>query len=159
MNCDDSFCFGGNCFFELPSPESQQECLRRASGSRVSGGHLFIDTTDGSGHGADPSEIGTEWTGLEGTGTDGTYAKVSAKVVDVDAKGVSHFIRTWYKRHPDGTEETKQYAACKYPVSGDEVETWLSKYNFQVVDKYQDYEQTPYGKGGSGRAIFWAKKP
>lgn len=150
---------GGNCFFELPSPESQEECVRRASESLVSGGHLFIDTTDGSGHGADPSEIGTEWTGLKGTAADGTYAKLSVKVVDVDAKGVSHFTRTWYKRRPDGTEEIVQYAACKYPVSGDEVGVWLDKYGFQIVEKYQDYARMSYGKGDSGRAIFWAKKP
>lgn len=149
---------GGNCFFELPSPESQKECVRRASASLVSGGHLYIDTTDGSGHGADPAEVGTEWTGLEGTGVDGTYGKLSARVVDVDANGVAHFVRTWYRKRPDGAEESAEYAACKYPVSGDEVEVWLDRHGFQIVEKYQDHAQMPY-KGDSGRAIFWARKP
>lgn len=148
----------GNCFFELPSPESQEECVRRASVSLVPGGHLFIDTSDGSGHGAAPSEIGTEWTSLQATAADGTYAKLSAKVVDVDAKGIAHFVRTWYKKRLDGTEETKQYAACKYPVSGDEVEAWLGKHGFEVLKKYGGYNERPYVKGESGRAIYWAKK-
>lgn len=149
---------GGNCFFELPSPESQEDCVRRASQSLVPGGYLFVDTNDGSGHGADSSEIGSEWTGLEGTTPDGVYGKLSANVVDVDAKGVSRFVRTWYKKRPDGTEETKQYAACKYPVSAEEVEAWLGKHGFQVLKKYGGYSQRPYVKGESGRAIFWAKK-
>jgi SAM-dependent methyltransferase len=150
---------GGNCLFELPSPESQEECVRRASECLVSGGHLFVDTTDGSGHGADPSEIGTEWIGLKGTASDGTHVKLSAKVLDVDTRGVSHFTRTWHKKRPDGTEETVKYAACKYPVSGDEIAVWLDKYGLQIVEKYQDYARMPYERGGSGRAIFWARKP
>lgn len=149
---------GCDCFFELPSPESQEDCVRRASQSLVPGGYLFVDTNDGSGHGADPSEIGSEWTGLEGTTPDGVYGKLSAKVLDVNEKGVPHFIRTWYKKRPDGTEETRQYAACKYPVSGEEVETWLGKHGFQVLKKYGGYSQSPYIKGESGRAIFWARK-
>lgn len=149
---------GGNCLFELPSPESQEECIRRASGALVSGGYAFIDTTDGSGHGADPSEIGTEWTGLAGTAADGTYAKLSARVMDVDAKGVAHFTRTWFTKRPDGAEKTVQYTACKYPVSGDEVGVWLREYGFEILEKYQDYARTPY-RGDSGRAIFWARKP
>lgn len=136
--------FGGNCLYELPSPEAQEECIRRAAEALVQGGYLFIDSTDGSGYGADPSEVGTEWIGLEGTTVDGTYGKLTARVVRVDADGVAHFVRTWYQRRVDGTEKTVEYAACKYPVSGREIEVWLRTYGFEVLERF-------------GGATFWAR--
>lgn len=150
---------GANCLYELPSPQTQEECIRRASEAVAPGGHVFVDNDDASGHGADPSDIGTGWTALEETGADGTYGKLSAEVVDVDAStGVLHLMRTWYRRAQDGKEATVQYAAKKYPVSGNEIEAWLAKYGFEVVKKLGDRGGRPYGPDCCGRAIFWARK-
>jgi len=150
---------GANCLFELPSPQTQEECIRRASDALLPGGHLFADNDDASGHGADPADIGTGWTALEGTGADGTYGKLSAHVVHVESEtGISHLIRTWHRRSPDGKEVTDEYEARKYPVSGDEVEAWLRKYGLTVVSKLGDRRGAPYERGVSGRAIFWARK-
>ena len=150
---------GANCLYELPSPQTQEECIRRASEALVHGGHVFVDNDDASGHGAVPSDVGTGWTALEGTGADGTYGKLSAEVVGVEANtGVSHLVRTWYQRSPDGEETTVQYAARKYPVSGREIEEWLTRYGFEVVKKLGDRDGTPYGGDCCGRAIFWARK-
>jgi SAM-dependent methyltransferase len=148
----------GNCFYELPSPESQEECVRRAWSCLVGGGWVFIDTEDGSGRGADPSDVGTEWVGLEGTTRDGTYGRLSARVTDVDAGGVSHFVRTWYTRSASGAETSTRYEACKYPVSGREVEMWLSRCGFEIVGMYGDRAGTPCEEASAQRAIFWAKK-
>lgn len=148
----------GNCFYELPSPESQEECIRRARSCLVSRGWVFIDTEDGSGRGADPSDVGTEWVGLEGTTRGGTYGRLSARVRDVDARGVSHFVRTWYTRSPSGVGTSTQYEACKYPVSAQEVERWLSRYGFEIVGMYGDRAGTPYERASAQKAIFWAEK-
>lgn len=87
---------GSNCLFELPSPKAQEECILRASEALVPGGRLFVDNNDTSGHSTSLSDIGTSWTALEGTGTDGTYGKLSARVVDIEADtGITHLIRTW----------------------------------------------------------------
>jgi SAM-dependent methyltransferase len=150
---------GGNCLFELPSPQTQEECIRQAAHALVPGGHLYVDNNEAGGHGADPSDVGHEWIGLEGTGADGTHGKLVARVTDVEpGTGIAHFVRTWHKRHPDGREETTQYRARKYPVSGQEVEAWLVQHGFEVVAKYGDRQGTIYGDEACDRAIFWAIK-
>lgn len=68
---------GCNCLFELSSPESQEKCIRHAYEVLVPGGYLFVDSNDSSGHGASPEDVGTEWTGLEGTTVDGAHVKLS----------------------------------------------------------------------------------
>jgi len=147
---------GANCLFELGSAEAQEECIRRASEALRPGGHVYVDNEDAGG--VDPSDAGTGWTALQGTTAGGTYAKWSARVVDVDvAAGVAHLIRTRYQRSPDWTETTVECAARKRPVGGDEAEAWLCKYGFEVLKKFADRKGTPYAKGRSGRAIFWAR--
>ena len=146
-----------NCFFELPSPEAQEECIRRAADALAPGGHVFVDTVDGSGRGANPADVGTRWTGLEGATPDGAHGKLVADVVKVDERGVSYFVRTWYTRRTDGTETTEKYAACKYAVSGNEVETWLAKHGFEVEKKYGDHQGTPYHETSAPIAVFWAR--
>ena len=149
---------GGNCLFELSSPEVQEECIRRASEALIPGGRVFVDNGDIA-SGMAPSDIGSGWTALEGTGADGTYGRCSVRVVDVDiSKGIEHYVRTWYKRSPDGTETLMEYTACKHPVSGDDVEGWLQKHDFEILSKFGDRKGSPYRKGYSGRAIFWARK-
>jgi SAM-dependent methyltransferase len=149
---------GGNCLYELPSPERQEECIRRAALALRKEGYLFVDTNEGSGHGTSRSEIGWEWRSLCGTTKDQVRLQGSARVVDVDDKGAMHFIRTWVTEDPDGKVHTQEYLATKYCVSGEEVEGWLAKHQFRVLEKFGGYKKEPYGKHESPRAIFWAQK-
>jgi hypothetical protein len=52
-----------------------------------------------------------------------------------------------------------QYEACKYPVSGTEVASWLAKCGFEILEKSGDRTGGPYEAGRSSRALFWARKP
>jgi SAM-dependent methyltransferase len=149
---------GCNCLYELPSPESQEECIRLARESLHRGGYLYLDSNDHSGHGASRDDVGTEWTGLEGTTADGTQVRLTARILEVDDSGVSHFVRTWRRRQADGVVESRQYRACKYPVSGDEIQLWLERYGFRVLGKYQDCLGTPYSGGETDRVIFWTRE-
>jgi SAM-dependent methyltransferase len=147
---------GCNCLYELPSPESQEECIRRAHDALLPGGYLFLDSNDCSGHGASRDDVGTEWTGLEGTTPDGSRVSLSARVVEVDEDGVSRFVRTWRRELPDGSVESRDYMACKYPVCGSEIRVWLLRNGFRDLEVYQDTSGTPYSGVDTKRIIFWA---
>ena len=73
---------------------------------------------------------------------------MTSKLVDVEANtGIAHLVRTWYQWRSNGTESMMEYAACKYPVSGNEVEAWLRKHGFEILEKLVEGPHS--GRGGS----------
>ncbi|MFC1736101.1 class I SAM-dependent DNA methyltransferase [Candidatus Hydrogenedentota bacterium] len=149
---------GANCFFELSSASDQEECISKAAKALRNGGYLYVDNNDWGG-GVNPKNVGSEWKGLEGTCQDGTYARWTGRITDVDeSEGVMHFVRTCFIRLPDGKETEVEVPGSKRPIGGDEVESWLVKHGFEILDKFGDRQETPYEKGSSDRAIFWARR-
>ena len=146
-----------NCFYELPSAELQEECIRKASQALKKGGHVYVDNNNYMG-GWDDGPFGKELTILAGEDRQGTYGRSSMKHVSFDKKtNVLTIRRKWYVREPDGEESETEYTTLKHPVTGAEVESWLNAHNFEILQKFGDRKGGPY-TDTSDRAIFWAKK-
>ncbi|MBU0493990.1 MAG: class I SAM-dependent methyltransferase [Chloroflexi bacterium] len=148
---------GGNAFYELPSAEAQERCIRLAHEALAPGGHLFVDNNDYKGDWGRLA-FGKEHVVLEGTGADGTYGRYALTSLRFDEDfGVLHLKRTWLTRTPAGVEQTIEYVGRKHPVSAGEVEGWLRAHGFSVVQMFGDRQGNPYTPP-SERAIFWARK-
>lgn len=150
---------GGNCFGELPSAEAQEECIRRAWEVLVCGGHLFVDNNDWRNK-PDRSLVSAEYeTWLSGTVADGAYVEFRSRTVDVDVvRGIIYYGNIRYNRSPDGSETTVEFPSQGHYPSGDDVECWIRKCGFRILEKFGDRDGNPYQRGMSGRAIFWAGK-
>jgi len=148
---------GANAFYELPSAEMQERCIRFAQEALRLGGRLFVDNADYKGYwGKGP--FGNEQVVLEGTGSDGTFGRSTLEHLRFDGpKGILYMRRTWFTRTPGGTENSIQYLARKHPVNASEVEGWLTRHNFRILQIFGDRQGNPY-KTDSERAIFWAEK-
>lgn len=147
-----------NAFYELPSAETQEQCIRFAREALLPGGHIFIDNDDYKGDwGKGP--FGKERIIFEGTGMDGTFGRSTMEWLKFDEEeGVLHIKRAWFTRTPDGVENRIEYIGKKHPVSAREVEGWLKGYDFQIFQVFGDRQGNSYTKE-SDRAIFWARKP
>jgi SAM-dependent methyltransferase len=146
-----------NCFYELPSAEMQEECIRMASESLKKGGHVYVDNNNYMG-GWDDGPFGKELTILSGEDIDGTYGRSSMQHVSFDKRNnVLTIRRKWYVRGPNGEESEREYVTLKHPVTGAEVESWLNAHNFEILQKFGDRKGGPY-TDQSDRAIFWARK-
>jgi hypothetical protein len=148
---------GANAFYELPAAEMQERCIRLAWEALVPGGWLFVDNNDYEGDwGKGP--FGEERVIFEGMGTDGTFGRTTMASLGFDEEqGVLHMKRTWFTRDPDGTERMVEYLGRKHPVSAKEVEGWLRKHGFEILQVFGDRQGNPYTEK-SDRAIFWAHK-
>jgi SAM-dependent methyltransferase len=125
---------GGNCLYELATPEEQENCITSAAASLNSGGHVYVDNDHMEG------ELDTSWqrSGVNqgfptGICSDGT------RIV------------------PDGNIIENEYVQQKHPVSKAEVQQWLESHGFTVKQVYGDRAGNSYNDE-SPRAIFWAEK-
>lgn len=146
-----------NAFYELPSAEMQERCIRFAREALVLDGRLFVDNNDYKGDWSE-GPFGKERVVFEGRGIDGTFGRSTMEGIRFDEEqGILYMKRTWFTRTPDGIENYSEYFCRKHPVSAKEVEGWLNNYSFQILQTFGDRKGSPYTKE-SGRAIFWAKK-
>lgn len=153
----DLIIIGANALYELPSVDMQEDVIRYSYEALNSGGYLFIDNDDYKGNWAG-TEIGKQRIIFEGNGKDGSYGRFTVEGLMVDEENNTfHMKRTWFSRESDGAEMYTEYLSSKHPVTEKEVEEWLGKYNFRVIEKYGDRRGNPFTKD-SERAIFWAKK-
>jgi len=150
---------GGNCFYELATPEEQEQCIISAATSLHSGGHVYVDNDHMEG------EFDTSWqrTGVNqgfptGTCSDGTCVESITETIwfDVSLRLV-RFRRCTKATLPDGSVIENEYIQQKHPVSKVEVQNWLKSHGFTVKQVYGDRTGNPYNKT-SPRAIFWAEK-
>lgn len=148
---------GGNAFWEMPSAESQENCIQYASEALKPGGHIFVDNNDYKGD-LSTGPIPREKITFEGTCLDGTYGKYSVEVLDFDESTATLYVkRTVLKRSPEGEEEVTEYKGKKHPVTKAEVEGWLNEHGFVIEEVFGDREGNTYTPE-SNRAIFWARK-
>ncbi len=150
---------GGNCFYELATPQEQEGCVISAAASLDPGGQLYVDNDHMEG------DLDESWqrpgvSKLFPTGTcvDGTYVENSIETIWWDARHrLVRFRRCTRVTLPNGSIVEKDYVQQKHPVSAVEVQTWLEVHGFVIEGVYGDRAGGPY-RETSSRAIFWAKK-
>jgi SAM-dependent methyltransferase len=150
---------GGNCLYELATPEEQAGCIRSAAASLQAGGYVYVDNDHMEG------DLDEAWRrpGVRrgfpsGTCADGTQVESSIETVWYDApRRLVRLRRRTRVMSPGGTTIEKEYVQQKHPVSTGEVRAWLTTGGFVVERAVGDRAGTPYD-ATSERAIFWARK-
>jgi SAM-dependent methyltransferase len=150
---------GGNCLYELATPEEQENCIASAATSLHSGGHVYIDNDHMEG------ELDESWhhSGVKqgfptGVCSDGTRVESTTETIWSDVpRRLARFRRCTKVTLPDGSVIENEYVQQKHPVSKTEVQQWLGKNGFTLKQVYGDRTGNPYNEE-SPRAIFWAKK-
>lgn len=150
---------GGNCFYELATPQEQEGCILSAGASLNPGGHVYVDNDHMEG------DLDESWqkSGVRkgfptGTCVDGTYVESSIETIWWDARRrFVKFRRSTRVTLREGSIIEKEYVQQKHPVSAVEVQTWLEAHGFVIERLYGDRAGSPYTETSS-RAIFWAKR-
>ncbi|MHC4713723.1 MAG: class I SAM-dependent methyltransferase [Planctomycetota bacterium] len=151
---------GGNCFFELASPEEQELCIRRTAGSLKPGGYVYVDNNHMEG------ELDESWRqpGVRkdffpsGVCADGTRLEGTTELLWYDAaRRLTRNRRRVKFISPDGSERSVENVQQKHPVSYAEVEGWLEKHGFIIEKTFGDRGGSAYTPD-SPRAIFWARR-
>jgi SAM-dependent methyltransferase len=141
---------GGNCLYELGSPEEQEHCIASAAASLKPGAHLFLDndhmegelleTWRTSGRHRHPRPFTCE---------DGTLLEFESETIWYDAPRRLHRSRRYTTvTRPDGSFETIDFIIQKHPPSLAEMRAWLATHGLLVVSA----DETPE------RATYWARK-
>jgi SAM-dependent methyltransferase len=151
---------GGNCFYELATPEEQEGCIISAKASLISGGYVYVDNDHMEGELAKSwRRAGTGRSFPSGTCTDGTHLESTTETIWYDApKRLVRFRRTTKITLPDGRVAERSYVQQKHPTSTGEVRDWLEKHGFVIEQFFGDRQGNPYTED-LPRAIFWAQKP
>jgi SAM-dependent methyltransferase len=151
---------GGNCFYELATPEEQAQCIRLAASALKPGGHVYIDNDHMEGE-LDPTwqEIGVpEKLGIHGLCADGSRVESFMETIWFDAPQRLTRYRRWSEiTAPGGEKLVREYVQQKHPVSMGEVRGWLEQCGFTIEHLLGDRQGNPY-KENPERAKFWAVK-
>ena len=151
---------GGNCLYELATPEEQAQVIASAANALRPGGHLFVDNDHMEG------ELDSSWYDPPvcervfptGECADGTRLESRWRVIWYDApRRLIRFLRQTRISLPDGSVVEREYIQQKHPVSAIEVTDWLTSQGLTIEHMLGDYEGHPY-TNSAPRAIFWAKK-
>ncbi len=150
---------GGNCLYELATPQEQALCIERAAEALDPGGLLYVDND----HMEGALDLAWRRPGVgpsfpTGTCSDGTRVKATTETIWYDApERLVRFRRAIVITRPDGTTLTREFIQQKHPVSQREVADWLDAYGFAVDACYGDRSGNRY-KDSAPKAIFWAHK-
>jgi SAM-dependent methyltransferase len=150
---------GGNCFYELATPDEQENCIAQASRSLKPGGHLFVDNDHMEGGlSASWQRTGAVEPCLAGKCSDGTRVETTRETVWFDAsQRLARFRRRARVTLPDGNVIEQEYIQQKHPVSKGEVQNWLERHGFVIESVFGDRSGASYTVN-SPRAIFWARR-
>jgi SAM-dependent methyltransferase len=150
---------GDNCFYELETAEQQEQCIRLAARSLLSGGMIFIDNDHMEGELAQSwQKLGTSQLSLVGVCSDGTSVESAREAIWFDTFHRLVKFRRWTKIiFPDGRSMEKEFVQQKHPVSVVEIRGWLDDHGFIIEQFYGDHAGNTY-IDSSKRAIFWARK-
>ena len=149
---------GGNCFYELATPEEQEGCIGSAAAALKPGGYVYLDND----HMEGDLDEGWRQPGISkgfptGTCADGTRLQGAGETIWWDApRRLVRFRRSVTVTFPDGTTTSKEWIQQKHPPSAVEVRTWLEAHGFIIEQMYGDRAGSPYVQS-SPRAIFWAR--
>jgi SAM-dependent methyltransferase len=150
---------GGNCFYELATPQEQEQCIASAATVLNFGGYIYVDNNHMEG------ALDESWRhpgAREGFPTgicdDGTRIESTTETIWYDASArLVRFRRSTRVALPGGQIVEKEYVQQKHPVSTIEVRAWLNTHGFVIEQLYGDRAGNPYTET-SERAIFWARK-
>jgi SAM-dependent methyltransferase len=152
---------GGNCLYELATPEEQALCLARAARALRPGGFVYVDNNHMEGE-LDPSwRRPGEYPSVYPTGTcaDGTQVQGFTETVWFDApKRLVRFARRIVVTPEEGEPREYSYQQQKHPVSTGEVRAWLEASGLVIEEHYGARDASPYTVA-SQRSIFWARRP
>ncbi|MBN1810952.1 MAG: class I SAM-dependent methyltransferase [Anaerolineae bacterium] len=150
---------GGNCFYELATPQEQEGCITSAAASLKPGGYVYVDNNHMEGSlDASWREPGVSRRGLSGTCADGARVESASETVWYDApRRLVKFHCCTRVALPDGRVVEREYVQQKYPPATSEAQEWLWAHGFEIEHMYGDRMGNPY-TDGSKRAIFWARK-
>ena len=150
---------GGNCFYELSTPEEQEKCIMAAASALKPGGCIYVDNNHMEGA-LDPSwQVPGIRSGFPtGVCSDGTSVESWTETIWFDASNrLAKFRRLTRVKFPYGKTIEQEYFQQKHPVSTAEVQSWLETHGFTIADLYGDRKGNPYSTE-SNRAIFWARR-
>jgi SAM-dependent methyltransferase len=150
---------GGNCMYELPTPEVQEGCIAAAAAALRPGGLIYVDNDHMEGE-LDPAwrRPGVQPSFPQGECADGTTLEGSMETVWYDAqRRLVRFRRRVRVTRPDGCVIEREYLQQKHPVSAGEVRGWLEGHGVIVEREMGDRAGHPYTEDAP-RAIFWARK-
>lgn len=150
---------GGNCLYELATPDEQQRVIQKAASVLRPKGVIFIDNDYMEG------ELDHTWRDPEpvtcfptGKCSDGTFLESTMHTVWFDApKRLVCIHRRVEVRRPGEKSFDVTYEQQKHPVSISEVRGWLQDGGFSILREYGDYKGRPLTANASSRAIFWAE--
>jgi SAM-dependent methyltransferase len=150
---------GGNCFYELATPEEQERCVQSAASALNPGGYLFLDNDHMEGSLSPAWQYATPRACFPtGECADGVRVESTIQTIWVDvAARLARFRRQTRAIYADGRVIEQTYIQQKHPVSTGEVKDWLEKHGFAIEQLYGSRKREPYTEA-SPRAIFWAKK-
>jgi predicted O-methyltransferase YrrM len=149
---------GGNCLYELATPEEQETCIRKASQSVKLDGYLYLDNDHMEG------DLTPSWRGPKkgkafptGVCADGARVKGFTEVIGQDISNrIVRYRRTVEITTMNGkTKRAEWFEQCHAP-STREMLGWLKKYGFVVEQLWGSRDKSPY-TDNSPRAVFWAK--
>lgn len=150
---------GGNCLYELATPEEQEGCIASAAASLKSGGCLYLDNDHMEG------ELDETWRqpgrhkAVDWTCADGSRLERFGETIWYDAP-----LRLWRSRQcwrvtsPTGEVAETEFIQQKHPVSVVEQQDWLEKHGFVIQHLYGGRDRSSYAEA-SDRAILWARRP
>jgi SAM-dependent methyltransferase len=150
---------GGNCFYELATPEEQEEVIARAAAALMPGGSVYIDND----HMEGDLELSWQEPGVKSSFPNAVYEdgrRVNSTIETVwfdVKKRLARFHRVTRLTYPDGGVEQAEAYQQKHPVSAGEVRAWLEKHGFQIEQQLGDRQGNPY-QDDSPRAIFLAAR-
>ena len=155
---------GGNCLYELATPEEQEQVIRSAAASLRPGGYVYVDNDhmEGELHPAwQRPGVGPSFPA--GVCADGARVESTMGTIWFDVSmRLAKFHRTT-RVSLSGSSGTPgkvievAYIQQKHPVSKGEVQAWLERYGFVIEKILGDRAGNPY-HSQSPRAIFWARK-
>ncbi|HEY98028.1 MAG TPA: class I SAM-dependent methyltransferase [Dehalococcoidia bacterium] len=150
---------GGNCLYELATPEEQEKCVSLARNTLKANGYLYLDNNHMEG------DLNPEWrksailenTFPTGVCSDGTQVRVTTQTIWYDAENrLTRSRRTVEIITPNGNTLKKEWIEGCHAPSTFEMKAWLSKYGFNIENIWGDRNKSPY-TDDSPQAVFWAK--
>ncbi|QOR34954.1 class I SAM-dependent methyltransferase [Clostridium sp. 'deep sea'] len=148
-----------NCFYELATPVEQESCIKKAAKSLKAGGYLYVDNDHMEGDLAKNwQDTGITHRSICGTAQDGSIIESTRKLISFNVKKrICKFERYCKVVKPNKEVIECSYIQQKHPVSTAEVQGWLLKNGFRIINHYGNYNCEPY-QHKLPRSIFWAVK-
>lgn len=151
---------GGNCLYEIATPEDQERIIKSGAESARAGGHFYVDNNHMEG------DLDESWQNTDcrqgfpsGKCADGSQVESTIQVIWFDVpKRLIQYKRRTRVTYPNQQIVEREYIQQTHPVSTHEVETWLTDHGLIIEHHYGDRQGNPYTPD-SPRAIFWARKP